>query len=1339
MVTVVFVRNPFDPYQSRSVEHAEDGKTLTEYVQPYRDKVPFNDLTVQVNGKIAVEFDGIVPKNAFIVVMVTVGKGGGKNPLQLIASIALSVVAMGVGSVLAGGAFFGAGALGIGAWGLPSFLGAAATMFLGGSLVSKLGPKISVGKYNTTESDPTYSWDGVTTMEGQGNAIALTYGTVKSGGQSIAKYVSNNENDQVLNWLVCAGEGPLEIEDIRLNDNPIENYKDVSVEIRPGTNNQEIISNFNDTIETKQLGYEILDDEWRLDEVAGNSAEGLIIDIEFTQGLYHVNDDGSLSTAWVQITAQYRLKVEGQGDDDGWQTLVSSTPYAKSNQAKATLINTDAALGSWTVKIGRYDVSGSDEDPEYQWQVRVWAPGQKTTGLSGLMGGSRASIEGSGGVNCGPFNFPDKALLRNLGSGTQISISVVNDSRISAAQTTAVRRQFRFDNIPAGEYQVRVKANARSAATNSTRDGVRCYWSGLSAIIYDDFIYPNKALIGLKALASNQLSGNTPTLTFLKTRSTVLVYNPNLPGYEEKDATNPAWAAYDFTHLARLLDDPRDGTQKIVVNGAPAELIMYDRFAEWAEYCDEMDLHINIEIASTGEYWNKVNTDIAPVGRGKVLQFGTRFGCIWDHVQEPVQMFTMGNIVSGSFTETYLALKDRADCVELTFNNRDKDYTRDTIVAYGPDYDKTEIVNNPTQISMDGITDYKQAYREAKYQLYCNALLKRSVSFTAQIDAISCMVGDVILVAHDVPQWSYSGRIYEVNGLYAVTVPIDPDGRIWDDEYSFQYRSQNDVIHTLDVTSITASGDMLLIEVIGFDETDMPQKNDIFALGPRNATSKPFTVTSITRADDYTRKIEAIEYNAAVFEENYDVPMPDYSMSEETDVQNVINLEAKQIAYKDKQGTLRCKMFVSWQLPEGALADYFSVHISDDYGRTWQLMASPTGFECSFETQPFTAYMVRVITVYQMRQSSGVIIGPIAEGVDVLPPDVSVINAEVVGEGAAETRRFYWKFEYPDPDDIAGFKIKYLQGNSLNWNVAYELHTGFVTQQPFETKALRQGIHTVMIKAVDNAGQESEHIAYTVLNLGDPLEDNVLYKNDFATNDWEHCITNGTQSGYDDYIHAPQNSYFWATPDTNAWVQNDWAMWYERYSSFYLVMQFKALASGAFWLRYDIEGPAKIEYRTTGDQPFWRGNADTAFWEAPDWAMWPDDANLYKPYTCKVNVKAGDLIQVRFTAPENVTEETLLKSLTAIIDVPDREEHFENITVPASGLELPIVTPDYYTTAVKVDAMQTSVPGGVELEIISRTPCIIRFNKLTKGASITRTPIQVVADVTWQGFENEVI
>ena len=1331
MVTVVFVRNPFNPYQSRTIEKCAAGRSLKEYVEPYKKKVPKQELTVQLNGNVMQTLDGLVPENAFIIIMPHVGKGGGKNPLQLIASIALSVVAWGVGGLAAGGAW--------GAWGAAAssvatmwgYAAAAAVMFLGGSLVSKLGPKISVGKYNATESDPTYGWDGVTTMEGQGNAIAITYGTVKSGGQSIAKYVSNSSNDQILNWLICAGEGVLEIEDIKLNDNPIENYKDVSVEIRTGTNNQEIISNFNDTIETKQLGYEILNDEWRLDEVTGNSAEGLIIDVEFSQGLYHANDDGSLGTAWVTIAAEYRLKVEGQGDEEGWFTFVSSGKYAKPNKVNATLANGNAANGAYNVKITTTQIESEDEDepPVTSYGVQVFEPGTTANPYT-------AVIDGDGAVTCGPFNFPDKSLLRNLGSGTQISVTIASDGRISGAQSTAVRRQFRCDNIVAGEYQVRVKASGRSASTTSSRDGVKCWWTGLSAIIYDDFIYPNKALVGLKALASNQLSGSTPTLSFIKTRSTVLVYNPYLPGYEEKPATNPAWAAYDFTHLARLLDDPRDGTQKIVVNGAPAELMMYDRFAEWAAYCYEMELQINIEIATTGEYWQKVNSDIAPVGRGKVLQFGTRFGCIWDHVQQPVQLFTMGNIKSGSFTETYLALKDRADSVELTFNNKDKDYSRDTIVAYGPTYDTADIVNNPTQISMDGITDYKQAYREAVYQLQCNALLTRTVSFDADIDAIGCMVGDVILVAHDVPRWSYSGRIYTVNGLSAVTIPVDPDGQAWDEEYSFQYRSLNDVIHTVDVTSVEKSGDMLVINVIGFDNTDPPREDDIFALGPKNATSKPFVVQSITRKDDFTRTINALEYNAAVFEENYDIPMPDYSMSEETDVQNVINLEANQIAYKDRQGTLRCKMFVSWALPQGTTADYFSVSISDDYGQTWQLMATAYGFETSFETQPFTAYMVRVITVYQLRQSSGVIIGPVAEGVDVPPPDVTVLNTEVVSEGTAETRRFWWRFNYPDPDDIAGFKIKYLQGNSLNWQVAYELHSGYVTQQPFETKALRQGVHTVMIKAVDNAGQESEHIAYTVLNLGDPLEDNVLYKNDFTANNWEHAVTNGVKlPSMDNYIHAPQNSYFWSGAETAIWVQSDYAMWYERYGTFVLDVQFTAPASGAFWLRYDIDGPAAVEYRITGTQPFWDGTAGTAFWDAPDYAMWPDEANLFKPYTCKVNVKAGDVLQVRVSAPDNVAEETLLKSLMAIIDVPDREEHFENITVPVEGMNLPVVTPNYYTTAVRIDAIQdyTGEVGISRVAILSRNPCRIQILDINGNA------VAATVDVSWQGFVKEVI
>ena len=108
---------------------------------------------------------------------------------------------------------------------------------------------------------------------------------------------------------------------------------------------------------------------------------------------------------------------------------------------------------------------------------------------------------------------------------------------------------------------------------------------------------------------------------------------------------------------------------------------------------------------------------------------------------------------------------------------------------------------------------------------------------------------------------------------------------------------------------------------------------------------------------------------------------------------------------------------------------------------------------------------------------------------------------------------------------------------------------------------------------------------------------------------------------------------------------------------------------------------------------------------------------------------------MRFTAPDGTNDETLLKSLMAIIDVPDREEHFENITVPAEGMNLPVKTPHYYTTAVRIDAIQdytgeTSISRAV---ILSRNPCRIQILDINGNA------VEATVDVTWQGFIKEVI
>ena len=442
MVKVIFVKNPFSPARDRVIKLSEAAdRPLNFYTEEFTKQLPNQEAWIQIDGrkvdavvedisKLPVKYDSV------IVVMPKVAKGG-KSILGLIAVIALSVVAMGVGNVLAvgGGSFFAGGA----AWGAASYIGAAAVMFLGNSLVSRFfAPKIDAGKYGDKE-DPTYSWAGVCTMDGQGNGISITYGKVKSGGQSIMKFTSNNGNDQYFNWLVAAGEGELSISDIKLNSNPVENYQDVTLDVRSGTNDQDVIQNFNDTILSKSVAYEIANKEWRTDQMEGNSTEGIIIEVECQNGLYHANDNGSLGTAWVDIQAQYALV----GSDD-WTTFVQAGKYAKNNALGAVLVNPARKNDRYRVIISSVYNESNDEYIDNQIRVRV---------RDKVFGGNGESViltkGDTGTIDIYGFRF-DKAKLLSVSKGWYTIEMATSENRISGAKAGNVRRQFRVDHLLQG-------------------------------------------------------------------------------------------------------------------------------------------------------------------------------------------------------------------------------------------------------------------------------------------------------------------------------------------------------------------------------------------------------------------------------------------------------------------------------------------------------------------------------------------------------------------------------------------------------------------------------------------------------------------------------------------------------------------------------------------------------------------------------------------------------------------------------------------------------------------------------------------------------------------------
>ena len=329
--------------------------------------------------------------------------------------------------------------------------------------------------------------------------------------------------------------------------------------------------------------------------------------------------------------------------------------------------------------------------------------------------------------------------------------------------------------------------------------------------------------------------------------------------------------------------------------------------------------------------------------------------------------------------------------------------------------------------------------------------------------------------------------------------------------------------------------------------------------------------------------------------------------------------------------------------------------------------------------------------------------------VQIPPPDVEVLNVERM---SSSIRRYWWKYTYPEPNDVAGFILKYTQGKELNWEAGIPVQEGLITNQPYETQTVRPGTHAVMIKAVDQNGNESKNFAYCLLEMGDLLQENVLFDKDFGADHWADIQTSGLVLASDGYIHAPNASTMWHEAGRRLWTKPAAYMWDTAFAAYEATGEFVAPASGQLWLTTEITGPAIVYYRQ-----LIKGSTAEELWK-----QWSD----------KVLVQAGATIQIKIVAKNSSIQETIVKSLHAYIDVPDRQEHFEDLAVPAEGVELPIVTPNYMTTAVRIDAVQGS--GVVRYpKILSRTPC--RIALLNEDGN----QVAGVVDITWQGFVNETI
>lgn len=818
MVNVIIVKNPFKPEQHETQYMPfKKGKPVSHY-----HKAP-GEWVYSINGH-EVTLDTPVNDDDYIVVMPKIeGKFFG-----VLLSIGMAVFTGGIAS----GAIFGIQSL---IW--RTVLSMAIGM-IGNAVISKLtAPKVD---RSNSEQSTTYGWGGTKTVTGQGYPLAVTYGRVKSAGMLLSRHVISDGEKQYLNLLYCAGEGELsKIEDIRINSNPISNYKDVQVDIRLGTNDQTVIPNFNDNFADQGLNYE-LKSEWSVQQVQGDACDAIELTIGFPNGLYYSNDSGGMDKTSVTVDAEIR-KVGTQE----WQSLPLSNNKGLSSHVK--------------------------KEPKRWFFV----------------------------------DRDNKKIADSNYTGY-----------IREATNSAFYRVFRFDNLDKAKYEVRMRCSGKDGT--SLRHVNKVYWTQLTQIIYDDFVHPGKALIGIKALATSQLSGSDPDVSWIQERSKVWVFNPYTNQYEEKPADNPAWAAYDLLHICRKIGS------EYVVFGQPYGRIDYDAFNAWAEKCTLNKFTFNYIFDTATRLWDALKYPEA-VGRGKVIPAGTRFTCVSDYQSSPVQLFTVANIKYGSFTEEFQGVEARANSIELSFINKDKDYERDVIPVYGDTYDESNSLTNPAQIELMGCTSLEQAYRHGKHYLRCNKYEIRTVTFEAFTDAIACTVGDIILVQHDVPEWGEGGRVVAVNGQ---TITLDKEvvtqpGK----QYQLLVRSNTtDAVSTYNVVNVSGSNVIV-------SETIPVQKDCIYAFGEISKAAKPFRVLAITEGhSEMTRKIQCMEYYPELYAaDDGHIPTINYANHSASDIQDIGLVSDVYGA----NGIMYSRIAVSWQLPRDGKVTNVVVNYRNTKSDTW--------------------------------------------------------------------------------------------------------------------------------------------------------------------------------------------------------------------------------------------------------------------------------------------------------------------------------------------------------------------------------------------------------------------
>lgn len=738
---------------------------------------------------------------------------------------------------------------------------------------------------------------------------------------------------------------------------------------------------------------------------------------------------------------------------------------------------------------------------------------------------------------------------RVSGIGAYIDLGTTT---INYKSRSIMRRYYEKTDLTAAQYDIRITKTSSDSTDYLISD---LYIQSIDEIKTDDIAYVNTALLGIKALASEQISGGMPNFTCIVKGRKVSApkvmngisqvdwedyyWDPTASEYKLlSDDTSLTWDG--TTYINQYCANPIWCTKDVFINTRyglgeyiDSTNIDDDLYLEMAKYCEERVPN------GQGGYEKRFTIDVVMDSPARapdwIIQLAASFRAMSfysentiklriDKEETPTQLFTMGNIKKDSFTQKWKSIKDIPNVMEIQFMDKDKSYKQDQ-VAYIDEAALTD--GDPMRKKNIRLftTKMSQAIREARYALKVSKYINRVVSFVAGIDAIAVEAGDVISISHDVPQWGYSGRIKNASSKTHVTIDRDVEIGV-SASYKLRVRFSDETIE--ETTVVNAAETTNILDVWpGFSR--IPQQYDVYTFGPSTSVKKDFRVISIEKTNKNDVRLTASEYNEDVYDDS-EISIPTNNYSDlDLSIPTVNSLRLTERLVKLKDGTIETSIDVWYERPSRdnfvQTIRSFRIYLSDDDGESWVPRGETINDNYSIigGIEDMVNYTIAVTTVNGFGEETAI-------------ANSAQTAISIIGKSAAPSNvssflvnqsrdRLYLGWTEVDDVDLSGYEIRL----GSDWVSGQILVTG-IKGDHYITIDFRTGTsQSYWIKAIDTSGNYSETATEAVITIDNIPFQNIIVSYSEQT-DWNGTKSNTEKSGNNLIVSTGHLSGTYITP-----------------------------------------------------------------------------------------------------------------------------------------------------------------------------------------------------------------